>query len=81
VRTHFGVSQADTDALRPHVRHDFHGESIDVVLDNASHRYAATLASFECLLPMVRHGGAYVIEDWAWATRRRGIRSGGPTSR
>jgi hypothetical protein len=36
-------------------------------LTDASHQYAEMLASFECLFPLVRHGGAYVIEDWAWA--------------
>ena len=36
------------------------------MIDDASHLYAQTKASFETLFPRVRPGGLYVIEDWAW---------------
>lgn len=36
----------------------------DLVIDDASHRYAETLSSFETLFPRVRSGGRYIIEDW-----------------
>lgn len=40
---------------------------IDLVVDDASHLYAQTKATFEMLFPMIRPGGHYVIEDWRWA--------------
>jgi Methyltransferase domain len=67
---HLGVSQDDADTVRRLVREDMAGAAIDVVIDDASHMYAPTLASFECLFPMVRPGGAYIIEDWAWGHSR-----------
>lgn len=66
VRTHFGVDQADRAALRQIVRTDFGGRPIDLILDDASHEYAPTRASFEVLFPLLRPGGLYVIEDWKW---------------
>jgi predicted O-methyltransferase YrrM len=66
VRTHFGVSQDDAPALRAALAADSTGPFIDVVIDDASHFYAPTRAAIETLLPFVRPGGAYIIEDWAW---------------
>jgi Methyltransferase domain len=66
MRAHFGVSQDDTTAVRRFVTEDMGGAPIDLVIDDASHMYAPTLAAFECLFPMLRPRGAYVIEDWAW---------------
>lgn len=66
VRTHFAVSQDDGAALRRAVAADFGDDLIDVVIDDASHLYDETCASLATLLPFVRPGGAYVIEDWAW---------------
>ncbi len=43
---------------------------IDLVIDDASHRYAETVASFELLFPRLRPGGIYLIEDWRWAHER-----------
>lgn len=39
----------------------------DLVIDDASHDYALSRASFEILFPRLRPGGLYVIEDWHWA--------------
>ena len=44
---------------------DFAGGAVDFIVDDASHQYWATRATVEILLPFVRPGGAYVIEDWA----------------
>lgn len=66
VRAHFGVAQEDVATVRRLVDEDMKGEPIDLVIDDASHMYAPTLASFECLFPLIRPGGAYIIEDWAW---------------
>jgi cephalosporin hydroxylase len=65
VRPYYGVDQSDRERLHGIVATEFHGEAIDLVVDDASHRYGATLASFETLFPLVRPGGLYVIEDWA----------------
>jgi Cephalosporin hydroxylase len=42
---------------------------IDLVIDDASHLYEQTRATFEMLFPLVAPGGNYVIEDWAWSHR------------
>ena len=66
VRIHFSVSQSDRPAIRNLVLRGLDGTLIDVVIDDASHQYVETRASLEVLFPLVRPGGAYVIEDWAW---------------
>lgn len=35
-----------------------------LIVDDASHNYAATKTSFDHLWPMVAPGGWYVVEDW-----------------
>jgi hypothetical protein len=65
VRTYWGVDQADAGSLREIVRREF-GGSLDLVIDDASHLYGSTKSSFETLFPLLRSGGLYVIEDWAW---------------
>ena len=70
VRLHGNVPQADRESLRRIVDEDFDGP-LDVVVDDASHMYAHSLASFETLFPRLRPGGMYLIEDWAWAHHPR----------
>jgi predicted O-methyltransferase YrrM len=65
VRPYFGVDQADRARLADIVDREFGGEPLDVVVDDASHLYGPSVASFEVLFPLLRPGGAYVIEDWA----------------
>jgi predicted O-methyltransferase YrrM len=65
-RIHYGTSQDDVEALRNIVRQDFGGE-LDVVVDDASHWYKQTKASFQTLFPLLRPGGMYIIEDWCWS--------------
>lgn len=38
-----------------------------MVIDDASHTYELTRKSFEILFPLLKPGGLYIIEDWAWA--------------
>ena len=64
VRPHYGVDQADRGALRAIVEEEFGDGPLDLVIDDASHLYEPTLASFEELFPRLRPGGRYVIEDW-----------------
>ncbi len=66
VRVHFSTRQEDVQALLSAMARDFGGERVDVVVDDASHQYVETRTTLQTLLPFVRDGGAYVIEDWAW---------------
>jgi SAM-dependent methyltransferase len=66
IQTYCGTDQADSATLRRIVEHEFVGP-LDLVIDDASHLYAPSKASFEALFRLVRPKGLYVIEDWAWA--------------
>jgi predicted O-methyltransferase YrrM len=63
---HFGTSQCDGETLREIVRGEL-ADELDLVVDDASHAYEETKASFEFLFPLLSPGGIYVIEDWSWA--------------
>ena len=64
----WGVDQADHEALWGLLGdHDL--SELDLVIDDASHSFGPTLASFAGLFPKVRPGGFYVIEDWSWPHR------------
>jgi predicted O-methyltransferase YrrM len=69
IRTYRGLDQADADALREIVRVEF--DSLDLVIDDASHFYEPTRASFDVLFPLLRPGGLYVLEDWDWEVLNR----------
>lgn len=69
VRAHYGIDQGDRGRVAGIVDREMRGERVDLVIDDASHRYAETRASFEVLFPRLRPGGAYVIEDWNWQLR------------
>jgi hypothetical protein len=62
-----GVNQADAVALDRICAEQFGAESLDLVVDDASHLYAETRATFRALFPRLRQGGLYVVEDWSWA--------------
>ena len=66
MKTYWGVDQADSRTLLDIVHQEF-GAPLDLVIDDASHSYGPTRTSFETLFPLLRPGGLYVIEDWAWA--------------
>jgi predicted O-methyltransferase YrrM len=65
VRPFWGIDQADRERLAQIVADEFDG-ALDLVVDDASHQYDATVASFETLFPLLRPGGCYLIEDWRW---------------
>jgi hypothetical protein len=73
---HWAVDQLDQNHLKALADTAFEGP-LDLVIDDASHLYDPTRASFEALFPRLRPGGLYVIEDWAWA---HWPRFQGPTS-
>lgn len=66
IRLEFGVNQADKATLRKIMDRDF-PNGIDMVIDDASHFYAPSKASFEAIFPRVNAGGNYVVEDWSWS--------------
>ena len=65
VRTFYGVDQADQAGLVAIVDEVIPGQELDLVIDDASHRYDETRASFEVLYHTLRAGGLYIVEDWA----------------
>jgi predicted O-methyltransferase YrrM len=67
VRIHGDVDQADRDTLAEIVEREFEGNALDFVVDDCSHQYLETRASFNELFPRLRPGGLFVIEDWPWA--------------
>ncbi len=66
LRVRWGVDQSDRRRLREILATDFEGP-LDLAIDDASHLYAPTRASFEAVFPHLRPGGLYILEDWAWA--------------
>ncbi len=67
VKLYYGVSQDDRQTLGAMLAAEFGTDPVDMVVDDASHQYGLSRASFEILFPQLRQGGVYVIEDWAWA--------------
>lgn len=65
ISAHWGTDQADKHRLWEIVAEEFDGP-LDLVMDDACHLYRPTRASLEALFPLLRPGGLYVIEDWAW---------------
>jgi hypothetical protein len=65
LKTYWGVDQTDAKRLRAIVEAECDGV-LDLVIDDASHIYGPTKTSFETLFPLLRPGGLYIIEDWAW---------------
>lgn len=61
------TSQSDIPGIKKAYREQFGREpEFDVIIDDASHFYDLTLASFNGLFPLVKPEGIYVIEDWGW---------------
>lgn len=65
-RVRYGVDQADRERLTEILESDL-SEALDLVVDDASHWYEQTKATFETVLPYLRPNGIYAIEDWSWA--------------
>src|SRR5438477_7223024 len=67
---HFSTSQCDREILEQIVRDEL-ADELDLVVDDASHTYEQTKASFEFLFPLLQPGGIYVVEDWSWSHTAR----------
>jgi hypothetical protein len=79
VHLHYGTDQADRRALSKILRKEFGERPLDLVVDDCSHRYEPAKASLNLLLPRLRPGGVYLIEDWGWS-HWPGDQWQGPTS-
>jgi predicted O-methyltransferase YrrM len=64
VRPYYGIDQADTARVAQVLDEELGDTLIDLVIDDASHRYGPTLATFDLLFPRLRPGGTYIVEDW-----------------
>ena len=65
ISLYWQINQADREKLLQLAASHFDSK-LDFVIDDASHMYPFTKKSFEILFPLVRPGGIYIIEDWAW---------------
>jgi predicted O-methyltransferase YrrM len=65
VSLHYGIDQSDKAKLKDIISADF-PEGVDLVIDDASHWYSHTKASFEVIFPKLTENGVYVVEDWDW---------------
>lgn len=65
ISAHYHLSQ-DDEALDVVLAQRF-PDGIDLIIDDASHLYEQTRATFEIAFPHLKPGGVYVIEDWAWS--------------
>lgn len=66
VVAYWRTDQADKQRLREIAASEFQGR-LDLIIDDCSHIYAPTKASFEALFPLLAPGGWYILEDWDWA--------------
>ena len=66
VKPYYGVSQADAARVEAILASEFRDQDVDLVVDDASHYYSETRASFNLIFPYLRPGGIYVVEDWGW---------------
>jgi cephalosporin hydroxylase len=67
ISLHYRTSQSDIPAVRAIVEEHFAENSLDLIIDDASHEYEHSVLSFEAAFPYLKPGGYYVIEDWGWS--------------
>ena len=65
LKVHWRTNQADPARLMEIVKAEFR-DPVDLVFDDGSHRYGPTRSSLSTMMPLIRPGGFYVIEDWPW---------------
>ena len=68
-------------ALKSIAHENFKDQPLNLVHDNTSHFYEPAKSSLNVFLSLLRPGGVYLIEDWAWAHWQQGVEAfqqGGP---
>ena len=60
------IDQGDTKKIRSILDESFGDEPVDLMIDDCSHFYAQTKASFQAAFGYLKPGGKYIIEDWGW---------------
>lgn len=63
-RVHFETDQSDSERLQHIMADEYGDEALDLVIDDASHLYTPSRATFQTLFPRLRSGGLYFLEDW-----------------
>lgn len=76
IRTFYGLSQ-DDERLPEILGAEFPG-GIDMIVDDASHLYSLSRASFHLTFPLLNPGGLYVLEDWQWSHQQAHQNEGHP---
>jgi cephalosporin hydroxylase len=67
LRPHYGVNQADSEAMQRIIQEEFGDTPIDLIIDDGCHFLDETRKTFNAVFKYLRKGGLYVIEDWGWA--------------
>lgn len=67
VKLYYNTSQSDAARVREIIKKEFGDDGVDMIIDDASHQYELSRASFEASFPHLAKGGLYLLEDWAWA--------------
>ncbi len=67
IRPYYGVDQSNQSDLLEIYRKEFGDDEIDLIVDDASHLFEPSLATFNTLFPKLKRGGYYILEDWSWA--------------
>lgn len=67
VKLYPNVSQDNESLIREIISKETMGNPIDLVIDDGSHMYELSKASFEIIFPYIRPNGLYIVEDWNWS--------------
>lgn len=68
ISIHKGINQADTRRVDEILDAEFGDQSIDLIIDDASHFLEETMSSFNSAFPRLAPNGIFLIEDWQWST-------------
>lgn len=66
LKLYYKTSQSDRNKVCKIIDDNF-DDPLDLVIDDASHNYEHTKATFDIAFPRLKVGGLYIIEDWNWA--------------
>lgn len=65
IELHWGIDQSDPIVVPALLDSAFGSKQLDLVVDDASHLFTPSTATFEMLFPRLRPGGLYILEDWS----------------